>query len=427
MRTMGSDGFHTFVRSVYVVPMKKAFFFIFLTLLIDVIGLGIIIPVLPNLIMELTGKSLSEASSYAGWMASIFSMMMFLFAPVIGGLSDRFGRRPVLLFSLFGFGMDYVLQGLAPNIHWLFIGRILAGITGASYATATAFISDLSTADKKAQNFGLIGAAFGLGFIIGPLLGAFLGNYGLRVPFFGSAVLAFANLVFGFFVLPESLDPKNRRAFSWKRANPVGTLKSLTKFSVLRNFALVLLLVYIAHYSLQSTWAFYTMSKFGWNSKEVGYSLAFVGLMMAIVQGGLSRLIIPKMGPVRSVMLGLFIAMLGYLAYAFASEGWMMYVIMLFFAFSGIAGPSIQSMISNQVPADSQGELQGGLAALMSLAAIIGPLLMTNLFFTFTQNREVLYFPGSPFLMSFVLVLSALVIAIKPLRRLLHEKMLSKP
>ena len=241
---------------------KRALTFIFLAVLIDIIGLGIIIPVLPQLIQELSGKGLSESSKIAGWMGSSFSLMLFLFAPIMGGLSDRYGRRPVLLFSLFGFGLDYLLQGFAPSIAWLFVGRIFAGITGSSFSAAGSYIADVSTPEKKAQNFGLIGAAFGLGFIIGPAIGAILGNYGLRVPFFGSAFLALCNLCFGYFVLPESLKIENRRKFDFKRANPIGTLKVLFSYPILRSFIFTLFLVYIAHYALQSTWSFYGMEKF---------------------------------------------------------------------------------------------------------------------------------------------------------------------
>ncbi|MBK9269999.1 MAG: TCR/Tet family MFS transporter [Saprospiraceae bacterium] len=387
--------------------MNKAFVFIFLTILIDVTGIGIILPVLPELIQELTGKNLSDASSYAGWMASLYSVMMFFFAPIMGGLSDKFGRRPVLLLALFGFGLDYLLQGFAPNIFWLFVGRVLAGVTGASYSTAAAYISDLSAPEKKAQNFGLIGAAFGLGFIIGPLLGAFLGQYGTRIPFFGAAGLAMVNLIFGYFILPESLKLENRRAFSWSRANPIGTIKVLTRYSVLRSFVLVLFLIYLAHYSLQSTWTFYTMFKFNWGHDQVGYSLAFVGLMMAIVQGGLSRILIPKLGPPNAVRLGMLIALISYVAYALAPTGLYMYLIMVFFSLSGLAGPSIQGMIANQVPPDAQGELQGGLTALMSISAIFGPLLMTQLFRWGSGGSFGIVFPGLPFLFAGILVFVA--------------------
>jgi len=398
--------------------MKRAFVFIFLTVLIDVTGLGIIIPVMPDLIKHLTGGDLSEASYYSGWMSASYSIMLFVCAPIMGALSDQYGRRPVLLLSLFGFGLDYIIQGFAPNIVWLFVGRILAGVTGASYSTAAAYISDMSEPEKKAQNFGLIGAAFGLGFIIGPLLGGVLGQFGFRVPFFGSAVLALANVVFGLFVLPESLNLANRRKFSWKRANPIGTFKVLTKYSVLRSFILILFLVYLAHYSLQATWAFYTMEKFKWDAVHVGYSLAFVGLMMAIVQGGLSRILIPKFGPVNSIYFGMSMAILGYLAYAFAPSGIYMYLIMVPFSLSGIAGPSIQGLVANQVPANAQGELQGGLTSLMSVTAIFGPLLMTFLFNYFTKTSSPIIFPGASFFMAFLLTSIALFLVITPLKKI---------
>ena len=260
--------------------MKKAFIFIFITVLLDVIGLGIIIPILPELIMSITGKNLNEASSISGWLMSSYSIMLFLCAPIIGGISDQLGRRPVLLVTLLVFGLDYLIQGFAPTIEWLFIGRIIAGITGASFSVASSFIADLSEPDKKAQNFGLIGAAFGLGFIIGPLLGSLLGQYGPRVPFFASAFLALLNFTFGYFVLPESLSKENRRPFSILRANPFGTLKVLIKYPILKDFVLILFMVYLAHYSLQSTWSFYTIHKFKWDHTMIGYSLAFVALFL---------------------------------------------------------------------------------------------------------------------------------------------------
>ncbi|MDQ3141429.1 MAG: TCR/Tet family MFS transporter [Bacteroidota bacterium] len=398
--------------------MNKPLLFIFLTIFIDVTGLGIIIPVLPDLIRELTHSDLSTASKYAGWIAASFSVMMFICSPIMGGLSDRYGRRPVLLLSLLGFGLDYILQGLAQTIVWLFIGRLIAGMFGASYSTAAAYIADVSSADKKAQNFGLIGAAFGLGFILGPALGAVLGQYGLRIPFFGSAFLALLNLIFGFFVLPESLKLENRRAFDWKRANPVGTLKVLFRYPALSGFVIILFLTYVAHYSLQSTWSFYTMKKFSWDHTMVGYSLAFVGLMMAIVQGGLTRVIIPKLGNRRSIYTGMCFAIFGYLAYAFAPTSLSMFIIIIPFAMSGLASPAIQAIITNQVPANAQGELQGGLGSLLSLTAIVGPLLMTQVFNFFTRDQSPVYFPGAPFLLAFVLVSTATMLLVKPLSKL---------
>ena len=280
---------------------KNALPFIFVTLLIDVIGLGIIIPVLPKLIEQMIGGDLSAASHYAGWLTFAYAGMQFLFAPIVGALSDKFGRRPVLLFSLLGFGIDYMLMGFAPTIGWLFIGRLISGITGASFTTAGAYIADVSPPEKRAQNFGLIGAAFGLGFIIGPVLGGLLGHWGARIPFFAAAALALINAAYGYFILPESLDVNHRRNFEWKRANPVGSLKNFRRYPVLLSMVASLVCVYLASHATQSTWTFYTMEKFGWNEKWVGYSLGFVGLMIFIVQAFLIRIIIPRLGQKRSI------------------------------------------------------------------------------------------------------------------------------
>ena len=396
----------------------KALTFIFITVLIDVIGLGIVLPVLPQLIQELTGKSLSEAGTISGWMTFAFSSALFICSPIMGGLSDRFGRRPVLLFSLFGFGMDYLLQAFAPSILWLFIGRTVAGITGSSYSTAGSYIADVSPADKKAQNFGLIGAAFGLGFIIGPSLGAILGNFGTRMPFFAAASLALINVLFGFFVLPESLKPENRRAFDWKRANPFGTFRVLFRYSILKSFLLTLFAVNIAHQALQSTWSFITIEKFNWDAKMIGLSLTMVGLMVAIVQGGLTRLLIPRLGTRNAIFTGLTISMCGYFAYAFASDGWMMFAITIPFAFGGLAGPSIQGLVSNQVPVDAQGELQGGITGIISMAAIVGPLLMTRIFSMFSIHNSDYYFPGAPFFTAGILVFAGIILILKPLSKI---------
>ena len=385
-------------------------------MLLDVVGLGIIIPVLPKLIAELVNSNLSEASSWGGILMGTYAAMQFLFAPVIGGLSDSFGRRPVLLASLFAFGLDYILLGFAPNIGWLFVGRLIAGITGASYSTATAYISDISEPDKKAQNFGLIGAAFGLGFILGPILGGIMGSFGSRIPFFASAALSLMNCIYGYFVLPESLPEKDRRAFDIKRANPFGSLIQIRKYPKIVGLVLCLFIVYVAGHANQSSWVYITMEKFNWDEKMVGLSLGWVGLTVGLVQGGLSRIIIPKIGQVQSVYIGLLIAFVGYFLFAFATQGWMMFAFMTFFAFSGIAMPSIQSIISNQVPKNEQGEVQGTLTSLISLSSIIGPLLMNNLLFHYFSNEETFcYFPGAPFLMAGILVLISIFIAFRNL------------
>lgn len=385
-----------------------ALIFIFITLLIDVTGLGIIIPVFPKLIEQLIHGNISEAASYGGWLSFSYAAMQFIFSPILGGLSDKFGRRPVLLFSLFGFGLDYILQGFAPSIEWLFLGRMLAGVTGASFTTASAYIADISTPEKRAQNFGLIGAAFGVGFILGPAMGGFLGQYGPRVPFFVAAGLTMINFLYGLFILPESLAPENRRAFNWRRANPIGSLMNLGRYPVILGLVTSLILIYIAGFAVQGTWTFYTMEKFKWDEKTVGLSLAAIGVSFAVVQGGLSRIIIPKLGQQRSVYVGLLFSALGFLLFGLANQGWLMFAFMAVYALGGIAGPSIQGIISNQVPANEQGELQGALTSLTSTTSIFGPLIMTNLFSFFTAPSAPAYLPGAPFFLgSLLIVISA--------------------
>lgn len=397
---------------------NAALVFIFITLLIDVIGFGIIIPVIPKLIRQLTGGTLSDASRYGGWLLFSYAVMQFIFSPVLGGLSDQYGRRPVLLFSLFGFGVDYLLVGFAPTIGWLFAGRLVAGITGGSFTTAGAYIADVSEPEKRAQNFGIIGAAFGLGFIIGPALGGILGQYGARTPFFAAAGLALLNWLYGYFILPESLKPENRRPFDWKRANPAGSLLQLRRHPVVMGLVASFVCLYLAGNAVQGTWTYYTMEKFRWNETWVGYSLSFVGLTVALVQGGLNRIMIPKLGERRAVFTGLSFYVLGLLCFAFASQGWMMFAFMIPYALGGLAGPSLQGIISNQVPANEQGELQGGLNSLISVTSIIGPLLMTNLFGYFTSAKAPVYFPGAPFVMGSLLALLSIVLAINPLKKM---------
>ncbi len=389
--------------------------FIFITLLIDVIGFGIIIPVLPKLIIELTGKDLSHASLVGGWLMFAYAFMQFLCAPILGGLSDRYGRRPVLLFSLFGFGLDYILLALAPNIGWLFVGRILAGILGSSFTAGAAYIADVSTPEKRAQNFGMIGAAFGLGFIIGPMLGGLLGQFGSRVPFMAAAALALLNWLYGYFILPESLKKENRRAFDWRRANPVGTLLQLRKYPVISGLIISLILLYIASHAVQGVWSYYTMEKFKWDEAMVGYSLGFVGIVSAIVQAGLIRIIIPKLGQERSVYVGLGFYTIGLVLFAFATQSWMMFAFCIPYCLGGIAGPALQGIISTQVPPNEQGELQGGLTSLVSATAIVGPPLMTGLFSYFTASSAPVYFPGAAMLTGAVLALVSTVLAFRTL------------
>jgi DHA1 family tetracycline resistance protein-like MFS transporter len=399
------------------VKRNAALGFIFITILVDVIGLGIIIPVVPKLIEQLTGEGISEASRYGGWLVFCFAIMQFLFSPVLGGLSDKFGRRPVLLISLLGLGLDYILHAYAPSITWLFIGRLIAGVMGASYTTATAYIADISTPEKRAQNFGLIGAAFGLGFIIGPVIGGLSAQWGATVPFLVAAALTLLNLLYGYFVLPESLLKENRRKFEWKRANPIGSLKHLRKYPVVSGLIVSLVLIYIASHAVQSNWSYFTIYKFNWDAQMVGYSLAFVGILVSLVQGYLIRVINPKLGQNKSIYLGLFLYALGLVLFGLAWKEWMMFVFLIPYCLGGIAGPALQGLISNQVPPTEQGELQGALTSLISLTSIIGPLVMTNLFAYTTAKDSLFFLPGAPFFLAALLILISGYFAFKTLSK----------
>jgi DHA1 family tetracycline resistance protein-like MFS transporter len=395
---------------------QAALGFIFVTVLIDVIGFGIIIPVLPQLIQTLTGGDMSEASRYGGWLMFTYAFMQFMFAPVLGNLSDQYGRRSIILFSLFGFTLDYLLLAWAPSVFWLFIARVLSGITGASITTASAYIADISTPEKRSQNFGMIGAAFGLGFIIGPFIGGVLGQYGARVPFLFAAGLTMLNGIYGLFILPESLDKDKRRPFEWKRANPVGSLMQLKKYPAVAGLILSLILIYIGSHAVQSTWSFYTMEKFNWNSAMVGYSLALVGLMIALVQGGLIRVAIPRLGQSKSLFIGLAVYTVGMVCFAFSATSWMMFSSCVIYCLGGIAGPALQGIISSHVPSTEQGELQGALTSLMSATSIVGPPLMTNLFSFFSSKQAPVYFPGAPFLAGALFFLVSTVISYNSLK-----------
>ncbi len=416
------------------VKRNAALGFIFITLLIDVIGIGIIIPVLPALIKQLTGGNITEAARYGSWLTFAYAIMQFLFSPVVGALSDRFGRRPVLLFALFGLGIDYIFQAFSPTLALLFIGRVIAGITGASFTTATAYIADISTPEKRAQNFGMVGVAFGIGFIIGPGIGGLCSEWGshigtsgsfdwsVRLPFIVAAAFSLLNLIYGYLVLPESLLKENRRAFNWKRANPIGSLLQIRRYPVISGLAVSFFMIYIAGHAVQSNWAYYTIYKFNWSSLMVGLSLSVVGLLVAIVQGGLIRITIPKLGEKNSVYLGLALYVLGMLLFAFASQGWMMFVFLVPYCLGGICGPALQGIISNQVPANAQGELQGTLTSLISVTSFLGPILMNNLFAWFTGPKAPFQFPGMPFIAGAVLILVSIFFAIPSLRHYHRSK-----
>ena len=396
---------------------KAAIGFIFVTLLIDVTGLGLIIPVVPKLIEDLLHTTnISKVALFGGLLTFSYAIMQFLFAPVLGNLSDKYGRRPVLLFSLLGFGLDYLLLAFAPSIGWLFVGRIIAGITGASMTTASAYIADNSTPETRAQNFGMIGAAFGLGFIVGPMIGGLLGEMGPRIPFLVAASLALLNAAYGYFVLPESLEANNRRSFEWKRANPISSLKNLSRFPAVAGLIVSFFLIYIASHAVQSNWSYFNIEKFKWTPKMIGISLAVVGVLVSLVQGVLVRFVNPKIGNERSVYVGLGLYTIGLILFGLASQSWMMFAFLIPYCLGGISGPGLQAIISGSVPANEQGELQGSLTSIISITSIVGPLIMSNLFAFFTGPIAPFYFPGAPFMLAALLMLLSCFFAYKALR-----------
>jgi len=397
---------------------KAAIGFIFVTLLIDTMGWGLIIPVMADLIAQLKGIPVNQAAPYGALLLSVFAITQFLFAPVVGNLSDKFGRRPVLLFALLGFGIDYIILALAPAYGWLFIGRVIAGVTGASFTTATAYIADVSTdPTTRAKNFGMIGAAFGLGFVLGPALGGLLATWGIRAPFYAAAILCLVNCLYGYFFLPESLSKENRRPFEWRRANPFGSLKFLTGHPEIGGLAFGFFLIYLGSQAVQGNWNFFTIYRFNWSERTVGISLAVVGVLVGGVQAGLTRVINPKIGNEKSIYLGLSLYTLGLVLFAFATQGWMMFAFLIPYCLGGICGPSLQSVISGQVPANQQGELQGALTSLMSLTIIIGPLIMNSTFSFFTTDKAPFYFPGIHFLIGAACMLLSIIITNKVLSR----------
>jgi MFS transporter, DHA1 family, tetracycline resistance protein len=393
--------------------VNRALAFIFITVLIDAIGFGVVIPVFPQLIVKLTGRDLAHAAEVSGWIAFLYASVQFLMGPVIGGLSDRFGRRPVLLASLAAFAADYVVMAFAPTLWWLVAARVVAGITGATFPTAYAYIADVTPPEKRGANFGVIGMAFGFGFIIGPALGGFVAKFGNEVPFLVSAGLAAANLLYGLIVLPESLPPERRRAFEWRRANPVGALMRLkSAHPVVLMLGATVFVWTLSYQSLYSIWSYHGQLRYGWNPEQVGWSLAAVGVTGAIVQGFLGRKLIPRFGQRRIIMLGMASAVAGYSSYAMADAGWMVYIGIVLSAFQGLVFPCLQGLMSAEMGPAEQGELQGAVASIQSLSAIVGPPLMTTVFARFSATDAPIYAPGAPFLVSLVFVgLTAVIYA----------------
>ena len=390
--------------------------FVLFIIFMDSLGFGIIIPIMPELIISLTGVGTSEASEIGGYLLFAYAVCQFIFSPIIGGLSDKFGRRPVLLLSSFGFAIDYLFLAYAPTILLLFVGRVISGVMGASFATAAAYIADVSEPEKRAQNFGMVGAAFGLGFIIGPAIGGVLGEVGIRIPFLAAAGLSAINWVYGMFILPESLSLENRRAFDIKRANPFGVFKQLSKHKVILGLIVSMIFVYLASHAVQSTWAFYTKLKFDWTMAEIGYSLSFVGVLTVAVQGGLIRWLIPKIGQKKAAYWGIIFYFIGLVFFGFALSGWMMYAAMVVYCLGGIAGPALQGIMSNQLPSSEQGELQGANTSMMSATAIVGPILMTHVFSYFSGDSAPIHISGAAMYLAAIFTLISLFLCWRTLR-----------
>lgn len=390
---------------------KKALIFIFITILVDIIGIAIIIPVIPSLLKSLTGQDVAESAGYGGLLIITFAIMQFLFSPILGELSDKYGRRPILLISLFGLSIDYLFHAYAPTLGWLFVGRILAGITGASHTVATAYIADISTKENKAKNFGLIGAAFGLGFIIGPAIGGIFGEIDVRLPFFVAAGISFVNFLFGLFFVPESLAPENRRNVIFKKMIPGVSLISIGKYAGLGGLIFAFFLANIAGQSLPATWSFFTLEQYNWNEAEIGYSLSAVGFLVAIVQGGLIGWSVNKFGNKKVIIGGFILWSIGMFLFSVAVKEWMLYAFLIPYALGGVAGPTLQGLLSNQVSNKEQGNLQGALTSMVSITTIIGPMLASSLFYYFAQKDFDYYFPGAPYVAaSIILVLSTIIV-----------------
>jgi DHA1 family tetracycline resistance protein-like MFS transporter len=356
---------------------KPAVGFIFVTLTLSIIGFGLLIPVLPKLIVQFQGGDISEGAHAYGWIISVYALMQFVGAPILGSLSDRFGRRPIILIATAGSAIDYMIMAWAPSYAWLFVARMIAGFTGGVLSTAYAYIADVTPPEKRAGAFGLMGAAFGIGFVIGPAAGGFLGGIDLQLPFWVAAGCSAINWCWGFFVLPESLKPENRRSFSWRRANPVGALLALQRFPAVLSLAGAYFFLMLAQNMMFSIWALYTDFRYHWSTTEVGVSLMISGVLSGLVQATLVKRIVPKIGDTRAVMIGMSISVISYISYGLAPTGNFIYAIMVFGAFAGISGPALQSYITKHVPANEQGSVQGVFGGLQSLGGIPAPFIAT--------------------------------------------------
>ncbi|MBY9065534.1 TCR/Tet family MFS transporter [Hyphomonas sp. WL0036] len=390
-------------------PGRNAFFFVLVTVFIDHLAFGLIIPVLPQLIQELAHVPPEGAPLWIGGLAATYAVMTFFFGPLIGALSDRFGRRPVLLVSMATLGIDFLIMGLAPNIWLLFLGRALAGISGATFSTANAYIADTTSPEERGRAFGFIGAAFGLGFIFGPVAGGLLGEISIHAPFFVAAGLACLNFLYGVFVLPESLPQDRRRALNLTRANPLGAARHFAKLPHIAWFLVTSVFIFLAAMVYPATWSVYGEIRYGWSPLQIGLSLGLVGIGAAAVQAGLMGLILKRLGLIRTVLLGITVSMLTAFGFAFAGRPEIAYAIIVVNALGGVTMPALNAVMSRLTPADAQGELQGAASSLNAIGMIIGPLIMTGALYAFTQPGAPIYLPGAAFLLSAALLVLALL------------------
>lgn len=399
---------------------NSALIFIFFTVLIDMIGVGLIVPIIPDLISSLTGQNLSDAALTGGLLITAYAGVQFLFAPVMGELSDRFGRKPILLLSLFGLGVDYFIHAFSPTIAWLFVGRILAGIFGASHTVAFAYIADVSNKENKAKNFGIIGAAFGLGFVIGPAIGGIIGeNWGVKAPFFVAAGFSLLNFLFGLFFVKESLAPENRRKINFAKMIPFVSLSNLRKYKAVIGFVIAFGLAQLAGQVMPNTWSYFTMESYDWNKLDVGISLMVVGILVSVVQAFLTGFLVKKFGNKKVIMWGFTLWTLGMFGIAFAGNAFYLYAATIPYVMGGIATPTIQGVVSNRVSDKEQGNLQGVLTSLGSLTAVFAPIIYTTLFSVYSAPEAPLYFPGAPFLAGAIILILATLVAIYSLKSLL--------
>ncbi len=395
---------------------KNPIYFIFATIMLDMIGIGLIIPVLPDVIRRFIADP-GQVTENFGYFIAVYAVMQFVASPILGGFSDQFGRRPILLGSLLGAGIDYIFMALAPTLNLLFLGRIIAGLTGASMTVANSYIADISDDSNRSSNFGMIGAAFGIGFIAGPIIGGLLGQLSPQMPFYGAAVLNILNFLFGLFILPESLKKENRRVVNWRKLNPFTTIVNTMKIPGMSLFVLTYALLFLAGNVHPSIWTLYTESKFGWNSIQVGVSLSFVGLIYGMSQSLLTSKLVPKWGESKSLVIGIFFNAFGFLLYGIAPYGWMMYGIMVVSALQGLSMPCLQSIMTKKVDVRYQGELQGGLVSVGSVTAILSPLIYTHSFNWGSQSGEYILL-GAPYFVASVFGLLALFLVRKGLKKM---------